>query len=656
MNKQSNFITVQRENEALVVTSEYWTVCHNLVRGGCIDDVRIRHGSGTNLLAGCSETILNAARESDEPRPGMRVDELPDGEVELTFTGHLGEDRTAYEHRYHYTPWSMRQRLTLTPSKPLSVRHWSATRTPFSETFTHYTWGIADFDKAQPRFMHIVGPHYDDRYGEIPSATGDLQADEMRPWSAALIRRGIEGLQWCGDAHVYQWDGLSAQRRYRLVRTTRGIVLEMTPVLDADDLILETPVTLGWYWILPNLRRLGRRRYYEVAIQSTPAFPPDDALDAWKAKGVNLIRLHDDIAKTGTDDYWHDGRHPPYEPDKMRRLRRFIDAVHHRDMQIIPYFSGHELSPDTPLFAAHADEWASLSQPRGAKRYTPCSRAGVYGALMCPASGWSDALEKNIRAAIDELGFDGFYLDWTDPQPCFNERHLPGSHNGIDAQIAMLERLRRHLPDGVIVNVSAGKTMLAHNLNVADQYVTFEEGLRDRYTPDALKEYPVTVDYMGVGTASAVPDILYDRERVKLYRGLVHVALFGFPPYPYANDADRAAFGYASWREEVDDPCGIFATHEKFSRFDWKQYHFYSVATGVSSISDSRLAASVYLGDGRGVLVAGNLGLQPVGDSIAHVNLAKTCFGQEIVAIPVQALGGWEFRLIPFSYSGKSCT
>ena len=647
-----DMIKVSRENDSLIVESGYWVLRHNLARGGCVDDIRIRYGSNTNLLADASDTILNGVRESEECQPIVHVEEL-DGDAVVTMSGRLGgkNGRIQYSHRYHYTPWSIRHSMTIQPDMPLCVKRLVGIKMAFAGGFTHYTWGSADFAKSKPRFMHIVGPHYDDLFGEIPANPVVLHEDLARPWSAALIRRGIEGIQWCGDSHVYQWDELGPRRSFRLSRLSHGVELELNPIADEQGVELAGPITLGWYWILPNIRRLGRKRHYEVAIQTVP-FPADGMLDAWKAKGIDVLRIHDDNDKVnGTDDYWHDGRHPPFGPEKMTRLRRLIDAAHRRDMKIIPYFSGHELSPDTSLFAEHAGEWYASSCPNGHKRYTPSSGAGVYGALMCPMSGWGEALEKNIRSAIDELGFDGFYLDWTDPQPCFNTRHLPGPHNGIDGLIRLLERMRRHIPEGIIVSVCAGKTMLAHNINVADQYVTFEEGLRgNEQTPGSLESYPMMIDYMGAGVASAVPNILYGADRSRLYRGLVHVALLGLPPYPYVNVVDQRALGYESWKDEVEDPRGMFGMSSCYAQYDWEQYHFYSALTGVTSVPGPGLAAAVYLGDGKGVLVAGNLRLQPSHESVAQVNLSKTLFGSRSISVAIPPLGGWEFRLISFAY------
>ncbi|MEI6780416.1 MAG: DUF6259 domain-containing protein [Verrucomicrobiota bacterium] len=650
MNKESHF-TVTNSEAAVEVVGEFWRVRHERRRGGCVADIRIRYGSDTNLLSQVSAAVLDRWSEAHERHPVIHIKRLADG-VELRVTGHLcdAEGRPGpvrFGHTYHYTPWSIRHELTLSARSAVRTQQFCPTSVAFADPATHYVWGTSDFVKAKPRYMHIVGPHYDDMMDEVPGRAGLIQEDASRPWNVAFIRRGIEGLQWCGDSSVYAWDEVSPHRAFRLTRTRAGIEFEPRLVSGEASTLLGRKLTLGWYWFLPNIRRLGRRRFNEVVVQTNP-FPTEEMLDTWQGRGVDLLRIHNDSDATGADAYWHDGRHPPFGPAKMKQMAAFLRAAHRRGMKVVPYFSGWELSPDTPLFAQHADEWFAPSQPGGKKRYTPNAGAGVYGGIMCPDSGWSEALERNIRAAIDEFGFDGFYLDWSSPLPCFNERHRPGQHNGIDGLHGMLTRLRRQYPDKLIIIHSGGQLMWLFHHNLADQYVTLEEGKKEGgFTPETPEEYPVTADYMGVGPASAVPDIYLGTDRTKLYRGLVHAALLGVPPYTYVIGCQK--FGYADWREEAADPRGILAMMAKYARVDWLKYHFYSAATGIAQSARAGVGVAVYVGERDGILVAGNLRDRPASAFVATVQLDRTCFGGAPVRVSVPALEGWEWRFVRFS-------
>jgi len=211
-----------------------------------------------------------------------------------------------------------------------------------------------------------------------------------------------------------------------------------------------------------------------------------------------------------------------------------------------------------------------------------------------------------------------------------------------------LTRLRRQYPDKLIIIHSGGQLMWLFHHNLADQYVTLEEGKKEGgFTPETPEEYPVTADYMGVGPASAVPDIYLGTDRTKLYRGLVHAALLGVPPYTYVIGCQK--FGYADWREEAADPRGILAMMAKYARVDWLKYHFYSAATGIAQSARAGVGVAVYVGERDGILVAGNLRDRPASAFVATVQLDRTCFGGAPVRVSVPALEGWEWRFVRFS-------
>ena len=648
----SEHIRVERTEHEVVVESPYWRVRHDLDKGGCITAIHILNGSGENLLEAPAEFRIGDRNESECGDVALALREEPSF-VEIEFRGRIprGTEDAEYDwvHRYEYRPWGIRQVLRIEPVlRRARIRNFSPVLMRFADFAGHYTWGSAEYEKSRPRYMHIIGPHYDDTFGTVGRDQGTLQEDRMRPWAVALFRRGIEGVQWCGDSRAYRWNEVSESRSFRLRREGTSTALELCCVDSADPVELEG-IELSWYLFLSNNRRLGRKRYYEVVAQTNP-FPSDEMLSTWRSKGVDLIRIHNDTDSIGqSDDYWHDGRHPPFGESKMRSLGRFVRSVHDHGMRIVAYFSGWELSPDTELFHESGNDWYSPAKPGGKKRYTPSGFAGVYGCLMCPDSGWRGALEKNIRAALDDLGLDGFYLDWSGPGPCYNPNHSAGEHNGIDGLVEMLGRLREDYPGKLIVIHSGGQAMWLFHHNIADQYVTLEEGRKGpAYAPVKIDEYPITADYMGVGPASAVPNILYGEDRTALYRGLVHCLLLGALPYIYSYQSE--GFGYSGWEEEVSDPHGIAAAMKVFSDYDWERYRFYSVSTAVAVCDDHRVGAAVYISDGEGVLLTGNLEPSASPRSVTTVELGRTPFGRSPVVIDTGPHQGREWKLTPFVF------
>ena len=193
--------------------------------------------------------------------------------------------------------------------------------------------------------------------------------------------------------------------------------------------------------------------------------------------------------------------------------------------------------------------------------------------------------------------------------------------------------------------------------NLADQYVTLEEGKKEGgFTPESPEEYPLTADYMGVGPASAVPDIFLGEDRVKLYRGLVHAVLLGVPPYVYTHRCRE--FGYRDWKAEAADPRGILAMMARYARIDWTRYRFYSASTGVARSADPRVGCAVYVGERDALLVAGNLSPKPSKPTAAAIRLDRTAWGRGEYRVSVPRLRGWEWRFLraPLCATGQDRT
>ena len=188
--KKQKHLTVSNSDEAIEVASEFWRVRHERGGGGCVADIRISYGTDTNLLAYESAAVLDRWSEAYERHPVIRIKRLADG-VEVRVTGHLCDagglpGPVSYRHTYHYTLWSIRHTFTLSARYPVRSRQFCPTTLCFASPATHYVWGTSDFAKAKPRYMHIIGPHYDDIMGEVPNRSGVLQEDASAPVECRL--------------------------------------------------------------------------------------------------------------------------------------------------------------------------------------------------------------------------------------------------------------------------------------------------------------------------------------------------------------------------------------------------------------------------------------------------------------------------------------
>ncbi len=654
---------IEKTATSLHIISPYWTVCHTLDRGGVVKSIEILHGTRKNLLLSPMESRIDEKwTESADRFPMVNVRRHQNC-VTVKVEGYLCDLKgkrgpIAYKHIYRYGPFSIKHELTLLPQHSLRIHTLTALRMLVSTTLNEYSWGSTEWERVKPRYMHVIGPHCDDIWGRIPKSKGDIELDFSRPWQVALFQRNGEGFQWCGDSHEYAWNrilGTHNKGHYQLYQDKEGVLLELSPLQGEEKVIFNTPVKLGWYLILPNIPEYGHRKYYEVAVGTCP-FPSNERLQAWASAGVNLIRIHDDTDRQkGTNEYWHDGEFPPYSPAKMKKLEDFIKSCHKLGMRIVPYFSGWELSPEASVFARYAGNWYAPSQSNGRFRYTPYRGGGVYGALMCPDSGWGSYLERYIKRCVDELGFDGYYLDWSGPGVCKNCHHLPGEHNGIDGLVRLLERTREWLgASRLLIIHSGGQAMWLLHHNVADQIVTLEEGKKiGGYTPQTPMEYPPSVLFMPATSVSIVPNILHDTckeksPRVKLYRGLSHLVLLNALPYSYHFEEVRA-FGCRNWQELVKDNRGLYAAFRIYGSYDWTKYRFFDGFSGAVKTFSRHVGAALYARPGEGIIVVSNMSHSPVRGGQVKINPNIAAQYNLPTTSSYPKLKAFEFKLSPLN-------
>ena len=655
-------ITLQQEEQYLFVTSPYWQVTHDLRAGGTVSSIRISHASNRNLLRKAVSACVDNWHESAETSPAVKV-KRSKNHLLIEFSGRLTNQTgkpgpIRYVHRYLYSLYSIQNELTLLPLRKLSVRSIITSSYLLDRSLNEYSWGSTDYELIKPRHLNLFGPHYDDIFGRLAGQKKTVFESQKRPWQITVFRRGSEGICWTGDSKQFTWEkplGTETNSKFSLRDSANGPEIILAPLQqkpNARPANLDKELCLKWYLILPNVRNKERPKYYEVVCGTCP-FPSESHIAALASTGVNLIRIHDDVDNRGwTKNNWHDGSFPPFDPPKMKELLRFIRCCHKHHIKVIPYFSGWELYPTTPAFKKYAGKWYSPSHPNGQIRFTPSPKAGVYGALMCPDSGWGKFLERLIIRTVDEFGFDGYYLDWPSPWPCFNYDHFPGEHNGVDALLGMLERTRQWLGDRLLVIHACGMCGWLMHHNIADQIVTLEEGKKNLGDFESLDDYPGSIRLMGSASVSLVPG-LFDRSpkgkspRYGFQKGLAHAVLLNALPYSYLfretnSLGESFKHNYKNWRSAITDKRGLYAAYRAFSKYDFTKYRFYDSNSGVAQSRKKRLGAATFIGDYDAILVVSNLGEKPISSSVVNLHWPNS---NKVKKINVPPLDGFEFRL-----------
>jgi len=647
-------ISMHKEGDFLVVESEFWSVRHDLQRGGLPGEMRVFHGTDTNLLNRAAGAGIDAFHEEFEGRPGLATRRHGDRQI-VEFSGHLCDARgkrssIRFVHRYIYSDYAIRNELQLASSRDIKARKLSACVLHLSHGFDEYVWGSTDWDKNRPRSWEGIGPHCDDIREPLPP--GFLRQDARRPWQISAFVRGVEGVSWTGDSHQYAWDGGRFKDRgsYSIARTADEVTIRIEPVHQERAINCGRTVALNWYVMLPNRTPTCRPKYREVAIYTLP-FPDDRLLGAWAHSGVNLIRIHEgDDYEGRTSGFWHTGMFPPYAPEKMKELTRFIKRCHALDMKVIPYMSPEELNPESPVFARHARDWYSMGFPDGNIRYTAAPRMSIYGALMCIDSPWAQRFFRLMKQTVETCGFDGVYYDWACPMTCHHPGHLPGEHNGVDGLVTLLEETRRWLGDRLFIIHACGFQCWLLYHNIADQIVTLEEGKHNIGGVEGLSEYPSSIEYMGSASPGIVPNVLQSEtvpNGMILKRGIAQLVHMNAIPYIYAYSGNNGYknFGYPDWPSFIRDEDAIFGLFRKFAGIDFTRYRFVSYRSGWIRVEEDRpdVLASAYAGKDSFAVVSNQTARRVKGGalSVRDPNLGYAVRGR------FGALRPYEVALVP---------
>ena len=600
-------VTIVRNQGFILVQTQFWTVRHDLSRGGLADEIRVLHGTGGNLVAGPSGAVVDSWRESMENQPRVRIGR-EEGRSVVEFRGILrdaggSKGPVHFLHRYLYSEYSVRNELTLWGDQGIRARKLTACGFSLCGCLDEYVWGTTDYARFKPRGYNTLGPHCEDLPGQVQR--GVLQKDDRRPWQVAVFKRGVEGIGWTGDSRQYAWDdgAFKGKGSFSISSAGGSTQVALSPLDQSQPAACGKKLRFNWYLTISNRTATCRRKYREIAICSTP-FPPEDLMRSWAKSGVDLIRIHEgEDYENRSNFFWHDGAFPPYCPPKMKLLAKYIKLCHKLGMKIIPYFSGYELSPETPAFREHGLEWYTPGFPDGHVRFTPTGRLNaVYGALMCPDSPWGDWLQGYIKKCVDTYGFDGYYLDWGGPVPCHNYNHLPGEHNGVDGLVNLLEDTRRWLGDRLLVIHAPGNGCWPLHHNVADQTVTLEEARRN-IGQGGLEQYPFSIEFMGVGSAGIVPNTFEDEKLPggwNFKRGIANMVHFNAIPYiyTYSNLSGWKNYSYPDWKSFMADEDSLFGLYRKFKDIDFTKYRFVGPRSGWVGVEGSRrdVLCSAYVG------------------------------------------------------------
>jgi len=464
--------SVSRDDAAgkLVLSTAYYTIQHDLKKGGTIERISLTHGRAANLLVRPMRTTIslttgerentdaseNAQRVSgtfsdySDSAPAVTHEKSGDLEVvsvESVLRGDRGQDsgiRLKTTYTYHWGYIKIHREFT-SPKDGVRVRNLSVLSTIVDPSLSDYG--------HRPGVSEEFGSDFHTwQYGQIrqwgkirPGTHLDLPFQTRYvPRYLVLANPGVEGIEWFVSDDLSQWDyqtsGQAGTSYCEVSASTNPLGVSVSIYPFSLSTRYELPKG-GWVLFKGNL---VFDYYIGVPILEGHAYQPwlDKGFGAnggkWVAEeeikknaesGVVTMRLHNDGDSNRDGLYWRDGSYPPYPPEEMKKMEKVIETCHKYGIKVIPYFSNHELNQSTQEFKEHGEEWGRKPDDQGNLRPN-----FFYGALMCLKSGWSDFFKLSVDRVLKNHAFDGVYYDWNLAMYCNNPLHVGKESNGVSAE------------------------------------------------------------------------------------------------------------------------------------------------------------------------------------------------------------------------------
>ena len=137
--------------------------------------------------------------------------------------------------------------------------------------------------------------------------------------------------------------------------------------------------------------------------------------DRIKRLGVTTLFLHEKW--NVLQSFWE----MPWETE--RQTRKIVEECHKRGIRVVPYF-GYEVSSLNPLWGEYADKVLDVGFTDGRKKGGWYRVPHQRDYIVCYDSEWGDMFYNGVKKLIEDMDFDGIYLDGTiAPRPCCNEKH-----------------------------------------------------------------------------------------------------------------------------------------------------------------------------------------------------------------------------------------
>jgi hypothetical protein len=453
--------SVERDDAGgiLLLSTPYYTIQHDLKRGGVITRISLTHGKAANLLVKPIETRIRLAEKvspmdifSDLNNSFPTVAHAKSGKsvVVTTECSLLNEEgqhsgvvlKTTYTYRWGYIKI---HKEFIVPKNPVKVRNVCVLSAVFDPSLTDYGHRPGASELIGPD-LHLGQAEMIRQWGKIrPGTHMDLPFQTRYvPRYIVLGNQGVEGIEWFTSDDLSQWDyQITGQPGTSYCEITAsanplGVAISIYPYClhQLDELrrggtvLFKGPYVFDYYIGLPILEGHAYQPWLDKEIRANGGkWISEEEIKENAESGINIMRVHNDGDSSRDGLFWRDGSYPPYPPEEMKKMDEVIDTCHKYGIRIATYFSNHELHMSTDEFKKYGEEWGRKPEDQG--NLYP---GHDYGSLMCLKSGWLDFFKFSVDRVLKNHKFDGVYYDWNFAMYCNNSLHVGKTSNGVSTE------------------------------------------------------------------------------------------------------------------------------------------------------------------------------------------------------------------------------
>jgi len=465
--RTSRWVSGVAFREVIELSTPYYTILHDLDRGGTISMIRLTHGQANNLLVAPIESRVQLTSENEGEANQQNAgteriyrdihDRSPDvthtksGQwetiaVEASLLDERGEDsglrtKTIYTYRWGYIKV---HKEIIVDSDSVRARSLSVFSTVLDPSLSWYGY--------RPGVRELMDPNlFSWRSGQIrqwgrirPGTHFDLPlATKQLPRYLVFANHGVEGIEWFMADDLRQWDyqmtGIPGTGYCTAQASTDplGVEISIYPVAlssryelpKGGAVPLRGTYSFDYYIGIPILEGHAHNPWFNKSYAVNKGnWVTEEQIRKNAGDGVVTMHLHNDGDHHGDGLFWRDGSYPPYPAEEMKKMDQTIALIHKHGMKTAPYFSNHELHQSTDEFKRHGREWGRIVDDQGNLRPNY-----YYGAHMCLKSGWLDFLKFSIDRVLKNHDFDGVYYDWNIAMFCNNPLHVGQDSNGVSS-------------------------------------------------------------------------------------------------------------------------------------------------------------------------------------------------------------------------------